>query len=375
MSSSANVALLSGVLQKEALDLASRIWPDLSPPERQRIINTVLSMPEEDTGGGKSDSQQHRDYRVFLRLSVLARRGEEMLPEPAKVELARLRQTYPRWRVDEGERAHFLSWMEPSVGWPSQITSNSLLSMDDEALAQRLETENQDRAGLMAAWYEFCRQNPARGLAILRRLSKGGVEQEDLWAWGINGLRMQFSQPMVLGGVNDLLPTLTAARFHDTDLLRAAANILPEIARNRDRELSADFWVLWDRLVERAAREGDLPQDDEWAQGAIYHPGGVLALALVLAWSRVSRKAREGLGDFAPLFDRLLGDGVGLRFARIVLAGHLAYLYFVDPEWTTRKLGEPFTESWDGRAAGASLHLTHRRRETDSNLYGAFSVK
>lgn len=188
MSSSVNVALLSGVLQKEVLDLVSRIWPDLSAAERQRIIDTVLSMPEEDTGKGERDTREHRDYRVFLRLSVLARQGEETLPKVAKVELARLRRAYPEWDVSEGERAHFLTWMEPSVGWPSQITSNLLLAMDDEALALHLTTEERDRAGLMAAWFEVCRQEPARGLAILRRLSAGRCR-----AGGPMGIRYQWA--------------------------------------------------------------------------------------------------------------------------------------------------------------------------------------
>lgn len=149
---------------------------------------------------------------------------------------------------------------------------------------------------------------------------------------------MQFSQPIVASGINEFLPTLAATRFDDKHLLRAVALLLPDIARNRDIELSAHFWALWDRLVERAAREEDLPQNDEWTQAATYHPAGVLALALVTAFSRVNRKARERLGEFAPRFDRLLGDGVGLCFARIVLASHLAYLHAVDPEWTTRNV-------------------------------------
>ncbi len=116
-----------------------------------------------------------------------------------------------------------------------------------------------------------------------------------------------------------------------------AADFVEGLARDCPIEQENNFRSLWNRTWDGIDQEEQIQIDDALTR-ALNHPAGKLAEAALSRAGKYELEANAGFPDSVrDYFDAIAQDASG-RLGRIMLATRLHYLFFVDPDWTTRRL-------------------------------------
>src|SRR6266481_4724982 len=197
------IPLWASTLQKEALDILVGVWPSLLAGERLALVERSVAgppLPEEEPEDQEDRKHRQRwfDRRIFERLALIERIGEPPLPPAGLEKLAGLRHTYPQWRIEEGDRAHFSSWMESHVGLDTDRSPQELKALTGAELIAALRAEGVDREGRLSAWGQVVGSRPGRGVGLLRALSADPAPgDEAIWRDTLYGLRDAMGRPPV----------------------------------------------------------------------------------------------------------------------------------------------------------------------------------
>lgn len=346
--------------RKEAMDLLQRVWPLLDENGRADLSHRIVAGPPDELLAGLDEDERvsSRDRRIFDRIIILERIGEPPLTGPLRDELERIRTAYPHWQALPGERAHFTSWMEVSMGPDTRYGRDELATLDDQALLKVLTEEKEGREGLLDAWRQLASSDSERALRLLETIAewpdKGPV---DLWRSGLWGLR-DHAKSGLIDRLIALLAKVPDELFARREFANAVADVLQAAsgAISSD-ELAGSFWELFDRTLPHVGHDG--PDEDgereDWVGFAINDPMGYLAQAFFGAMFARRLKVGEGIPpDLAGRLDALVAPQLeSHRAARVIASSRLSYLFAIDPDWTTEKLLPSFSwrDEQESRAA------------------------
>lgn len=341
--------LWSSVLFKEAIDLMVAVWPTLPNADREKLVDRIIAGPplpdeEPEDPGEREHRQRWFDRRIFERLALIERLRSPPLPPAGEEALASLRRSYPQWRIEEGVRAHFSTWIESHVGMETDRSPEELEALKGPALVEALRAVGQDREGRLSIWGQLVRRRPARGIALLPQLSdEPAPGDEDIWRDTLYGLRDSMGRPAIARRVVDLLILAPDAIVSSPRLLSPTSDALQTASKQQPLPISEDrFLRLWERLVD-ACLAGEVepdPEDHDWVGRAINRPLGRLTEALLNVMFRRGLKAGEGIPTtFRQHLDQLTAEEPHvLRLARTILASRLLYLFAVDPVWVRTRI-------------------------------------
>lgn len=331
--------------QVEIMRAVTTRWAELDGDSRTAIEARIRGGIARDlfpTGAfdKKDEWISIRDSSIFKRLKRIEAAGGALSAESAAT-LAEIVERHPQWQASAADRDDFHSWHESRSG-PSGHP-DLLAHIPDERLVEealRLQRERSFDEGDI--WRMFCSADPDRALNGLRHAA--GNSQIDIKAW------------------RDLL--WAAASIDGTEFQRSLAELVEELPRDPLRELlpalvswlqqrrqilsalpgGQRFLRIWDICADiayapDAAEAGDEDRDDRLTE-ALNRPGGMLAWALVDAFSDLGPQVGAGLdGELAPRFNKAVNAGgrAGL-LARVYFARFLAFFDTVAPDWTAEHL-------------------------------------
>jgi hypothetical protein len=330
--------------RKEVMDLLVATWPKLDDAGRDRLGAAIVEGPPAEILERLDQLERtiSRDRRIFDRLIILERIGEPPLTDAMLRERARLQELYPNWQAEDGERAHFSSWMESHFGPDTRFVVDDLQGLDDPALIGLLRSEQDAREGLLEAWRQLAVENAPRTLAVLEQLAHAEEPgPTDVWRQALWGLRDSAKEESHRERLLHLLLDMPKALFETPEIANTAADILDAVSRTAGG--AALFWLAFDRTlpaVTNSPENGDEPQTGQWVSLAINRSLGRLAGAFLNAMFGRALKVGQGIpDDLRPRFDRLIQpDNRAHRLARVIAASRLSYLFAVDPGWTSTSL-------------------------------------
>jgi hypothetical protein len=107
--------------------------------------------------------------------------------------------------------------------------------------------------------------------------------------------------------------------------------------------LPKDFWTVFDHTLDAAGLDSyndEKPNDRQWVNLAINRSMGHLASAFFSGLFALSLKAGDGIpAEHRVRLDTLVGRGDSAhRFARVIAASRLPYLFAIDPDWAANNL-------------------------------------
>jgi hypothetical protein len=330
--------------RKEVMDLLVATWPKLDDAGRDRLGAAIVEGPPAEILERLDQLERtiSRDRRIFDRLIILERIGEPPLTDAMLRERARLQELYPNWQAEDGERAHYSSWMESHFGPDTRFVVDDLQGLDDPALIGLLRSEQDAREGLLEAWRQLAVENAPRTLAVLEQLAHAEEPgPTDVWRQALWGLRDSAKEESHRERLLHLLLDMPKALFETPEIANTAADILDAVSRTAGG--AALFWLAFDRTlpaVTNSPENGDEPQTGQWVSLAINRSLGRLAGAFLNAMFGRALKVGQGIpDDLRPRFDRLIQpDNRAHRLARVIAASRLSYLFAVDPGWTSTSL-------------------------------------
>ena len=335
-----------GECDQEVAGLLAARWSDLGNEPRGRLEERMsLGIPESlfrrGTGTDDEDADRAvRDWLIFRRIEPIRRAGGVLSPHTSGL-LAEIVERSPEGTLtlpdadDPNPRGIFIG----SRGDPEQFRT-----VPEDALVEAaLKAAERDPFGQGEVWQLLCESDPMRAIRAIRAASLAG--------------------PRLTAAVVALLSTasdIDSAEFHDgvSRLLIAipsseigtslAANAAQWIWRRADKAgagviMPAEMLAVWDRIATTLLDADNAPEDhgvEATLDGAINSPSGLLARALQAWIGRSKWPVDQGFGpDMGTRLDRLAtASGPAGRNARLILVRDLAFLHYVDPDWTMRTL-------------------------------------
>ena len=331
--------------RKEVMDLLADVWRSVDDAGRDRFAAEIIAGPpiEMLERIDEADRERSRDRRIFDRLIILERVGEPPLTATLAREQERLRARYPNWMAEEGERAHFNTWVQSHWGAETRYEVDDLKAFEDQKLIDVLCSERELREGLLETWRQLALTDASRALAVLEHLARSDDPgPADLWRRGLWGLRESAKGEPLRARLLELLLAVSDALFQVPDFAEAAADILEAMSRLGGS--TPDFWRVFDRALPSVARlpaNAEEPQrPGEWVSLAINRPLGHLANAFFDAMFGRGLKVGQGIPeDLRARLQQLVRPGERAhRLARVVAASRLSYLFAVDSDWTNQSL-------------------------------------
>ena len=244
LSASDENPLWSSSFHKEAFDLLVSIWPRLNASARERLIARVIDGPP--SGHGKDEDVA--EWQIFERLAVLHRLGHQLMPSPGAAKLGEIKIRHEAWEIQDGERAHFLSWTESGLGYPTKYTIDELLDLAPDGLVSTVVGERIDRHGLLEVWSAASQTRPKRAVALLLRLASQGYGPADLWRATLFGLREAVQRPEVARRVLAALAGMPDAVLGEAEMVSSVSACLRNLSQASALEGDSALWRLWQRL-------------------------------------------------------------------------------------------------------------------------------
>jgi hypothetical protein len=329
--------------QRDLLLVLAKRWPDLPSSIRTEIERRLLDGPLRWENEAETDFEERKARSSLDRLTWLGNNGCEFSFGLRK-EIDKLRQKLPGWKVEYA--SHAADSMEIRGGSVRTDTAHepllteplrSLLSKAVE-LSGRTENflvEKDPFAGLSA-------KRPVRAFAALRYEAKRGEFPE--WAWRTflttdarSNDRSRFSALIAerLSRYPDVAVATIIEPVSDW-ILRAVEKLATDFPESFDKLIAKVIAVLHSQqpISSFPIRHGSKGHD--WEMEAAWAPVGKIGQAL-LKDPRLDRlKSGEGLPTaWRTYFEGLLSlDGNLRRYATVILAHNLNWLYDLDPLWT-----------------------------------------
>lgn len=327
--------LWSGSVRSEVFEILTSIWPRLSPADRDRLVDVILSGPS-----GEED-QRWRDASIYARLWHLAEAKDPALPERAVTRLGELKHQVELAKERTPKR-----------------TAEGLLAHEDEQLIEFLKTSSWSREiDFEEKWREAIWQQRTRMLRLLPRLMSeptidAGVSISILWE--MSSLTADEDLDRELITALQQLPE--CALRSQARLLGAACAKVEQLAEREWAEKHEPaLLALWDKLLPLAAYEPARDENSDTPDRAEQTSLGTLANALLTRlWAREPKRGAGFPPHLRCRFDHLtdLSDET-LRPALAGLAAYLPFLFAVDPAWTGERLLPAF--DWNRDESTAAL--------------------
>lgn len=337
--------------RKEALELLERLWAKGDDDVRARLSEVLAAGPPDDLGpqDEEADQQRYRDRRVFDRLALLERDQAGGLTPALADLLAEIRQRNPEWILPDGDQARFGWWMEVRGGdefVPHYERLMKAASVDEiiNYLLEQRDPQDDFLDGLPDAWRRFASDKPDQVLAVLEQfVAREDGGPTDLWRAALWGLRDKANDAKTRETLLGLILRTPAGHFGEPAFSRAVADVLQGGAQGAKSAMSAIFWAVFDRALAAAHDDPEnleFPGDERWIGAAINRSMGFLASAFFSGLFALGLKAGDGVpADQHNRLDKLIGLGdAAHRFARVIAASRLPFLFAVDPAWAEANL-------------------------------------
>jgi len=353
--------------------LIASLYPDLPKKERSDLITVILSYEWPDGNDerfAELTAWSHYDWLQWLvnadpecDLAVAAR--DKVLAE------------HPGWQPRE--HPDFTHWAGPVVrtGSPSPYTVEQLIGTSPAEWVQNLlvfmgdKFFGPDRDGLRLIVRDAAKKDLRWGLDLAEELAKRSEWSTDLWGalllawenWSANEdeclsilkwLKIEDLWERNLYNVISLLHSLVR------DGGKGCAALILEETNETAR-------TLWSR----AELDQDIPESrNDWLQMAINRSAGILAeywLDSIQIWRKKQDPRPEALSEHyrTVLSEMIHSKSKASGMARTILSSQLAFMLYVDYEWTKTNLvrcfdpdndSRSFQQAWDGFLAWGRLN-------------------
>jgi hypothetical protein len=295
------------------------------------------------------------DSSIFRRLKRIAATGGALSAESLKL-LTEIVARHPEWEPNPGDRDDFSVWHESGYGpegHPELLTNVPDNALVKEAL--RLQQERRFEEGDI--WRVFCSADPDRALRGLGADAAAGEWNVDAWStllWSATERDQDAFQIALADALLQLPVQIVRRLLHPGTswLQRRRTNLMAPDQNGRPR-----YCLLWDKLAAITYGADGVVDDDadrrDVLSDTLGHPGGLLAWTIVQALNETKPRANATLGpEFTPRFNHAVdGHGLAGLLARVHFSQVLAYLDYIDPEWTAQQLVPCF--AWDHSDADA----------------------
>jgi len=350
--------LWSTSVQVELFRALPALWDALEQEERPRLAETISEGPprakyKEDIS--TDEWTRLRDRATWNRLIRIHSQSDADLTAEAFERLEEIAQRYPDWEFTGDEKEDFPTWMEMRSGFETDYTADALLDQSDEKIANILVTHDDHRRGLLDSWRRAVSQEPRRGLAVLELLFEREYYQKDVWSSSFRGFREVEVEEDLHVRLLTLINRLPEDPIHS--LADSLSSLMGAIAQIKGEA----FWDVlldqWDRLWP-ATMDYPSMADSDPLTTAINHPAGKLAEVLFYLLGSEDLSRHGGIPtELRSRFEEIIEqEGEAARLARVIIASHLAVLYFLDPTWTEENVvplfdwasTEKASSAWEG---------------------------
>ena len=367
--------------QREIMLLLATRWQEFPEALRLKIEARLCeSVPRTiypaDAFEKPDEWESVRDHAAFIRLKRVEAIGGPL--SGASTDLLRtISARHPRWVAGPGDRDDFRSWHESSIGPRGRPDVLSKIP-DTQLVREALRLQREQGYDQGDVWRVFCAADPERALRGLQSSAAADEWNPEAWRpflWEVTSK----GERAIQAAVATLVLKMPAAPLRA--ILPAAASWL----QRRRTDLTgtppedAQFFRLWDKLAEVTYAEDAPPdssseEDSDLDSSALNEPGGILAWALHECLSSSNPAASSGLSaELRARFDRVVSaPGRAGLLARVLLMRDLAYLDWIDPDWTAAKL-VPLLD-WSNPEAAPLWHAHGRGQIGSARLFTALKA-
>lgn len=333
--------------RREAIRLIVALGPRLTKEDSASLQSALLSGAERTPKKRRERDAQFRrimDQEVWLRLSKLKEAGA-VLTEEALARIGRYEKAYPNWKLDDGDRDEFASW----VGEVPVLRAPASPKTAKELAKWLLEHPDSGKYEERDDWAERCRIDFPRAACALLSLANANRWLPDRWrealqAWVDERLvrrSWRWMGRVLANAENDLLQRLGVS-------LSSWLQAVGKYAQGQD-EL---FFGLIVRVLSIYKESREHSRNDYVSQ-AINHPVGHVTEAALTRWYQRAPKDAELLPfDLQKVMAEVANvDVEAFRHGRVLMAAHVISLYRVDPTWTNAHFLPRFDWSSDCQEA------------------------
>jgi hypothetical protein len=346
--------------RREQLRLMAERWNDFPVKDRQRLEARLLAGPPGGLFQSMSADELSRfastlNHSVFVRLTRIVQAGGK-LSENATCALADLKTRNPDFVARPDDQEDFDVWIGGGGFRGPRGDTSKLRDIGTSQLVQeaiRIETEQSWEQGDL--WSVFCRDEPDRALTAMETEADAGRWNPTAWrpfldAFAANK-RSQTTHRIVALLLRTPDELFSDSMYYVTNWLERQRATLAI-----DEALLSDGFGLWDRLARQVFGDNRLPALDKEASADVIaatlsEPGGMLVEFLVQLLVERGLSQDAGLpGDIKPRATiAALSPGRSGLLARVSFARRLAYLDYIDHQWTKDHLIKFF--SWTKKDA------------------------
>lgn len=282
---------------------------------------------------------------VWLRLSKLSASGLH-LGTFANERLLRLSRMYPQWKLADNESDEFPRWMS-GTGDPDfeEQYITDIAPTKRAELINWLKGKNLSQKKSLFerdTWQNTCKQHLLNTGYALRDLAEENIWPSQYWRTALQ----VWSDKRLIQRSWKHFASIVLAMPDDifTQVIHSLARWLEEISNSLACQQDI-FLELCQRIINRP-----FPDEDDVEKSitqAINHPIGHTTQALLSLCFKENLRDNDGLPDVIKnVFTTLCNlQSIPFRYARIILAANIIYLFRVDKSWTERYLLPIF--NWD----------------------------
>lgn len=327
--------------RREVFRLLAVLWPKLSEPNSDILIETILKGPPRDMFHedlGDSEWNQLRDQELWLMLAKLQSFGRA-LPASATVIYEKLAAEHKEWQLQPEERDEFSHWMQTWSGHEVDVSLDELFAKDAPSIVECLsQSDSRYSEGRLELFKTGSKVNSARTIEVLKHLVNKGLWHSKIWSASLVGLAECDDT------WKEVAPILVGAH---PDLYREEAWTIAFWARKSSSPITCGseeeqyFWPIFESMIDNAPDSGQPDKQGEAVAYAINHPIGIITEALMYRFSACKLKPGDDIANdlLRGSLDKLTNPRERTVLAgKIILASRLPYFHAVDPSWTREHL-------------------------------------
>lgn len=361
-------------LRHENFQFLKKIYSQISRENRELLIQKILKFRWKDTTDPLSET--HEAYIKMDWLNWLSESDSSCLLVSDALRV--LKEKHPEW--SPSDHPDFLSWHSgvQKVSSRSPWSPEILLGRSPEGWMEEFRDHQETSEkhmwgpsweGLLQAVFEAAKQNFEWGVALAQVLLSRRDWSSELWDSLINSWSIwpeEKEKAFVILGLlskSDLYPTHVVS----------ISNTLYAFVRNGGKSYSPELindaneivHALWPLINEVEVSKTDLLLDR-----ALNNPAGIIALFWLKSLSvrkqnqsdsEINIFSENYKGEFERLWNTPGSQGV---FARTIISSQLAFLFYVDEEWTKGMIlplfmnEDPFhfLQAWEGFLTWGNLN-------------------